>query len=49
MSSVWVSAPSDTSAADLIDAASGVLTVIDEPYFAVDGALLIVGRAPLNR
>ena len=48
--SLWcVSAPSETRLTERIDAASGVVTVKFEPYVAAAGALVIVGRGPLNR
>ena len=49
MSIWWVSAPSETRLTAVIEAASGVCTLIGEPYEAVDGTDVIVGRGPLNR
>ena len=49
MSSWWVSAPSETRLTPLIEAASGVDTERVEPYVALAGAEVIVGRAPLDR
>ena len=44
MSIWWVSAPSETRLTAVIEAASGVCTLIGEPYEAVDGTDVIVGR-----
>src|SRR4051812_46541365 len=49
MSIVWVTEPSPTSTTEPMLAASGVVTLMLAPYWAVAGAEVIVGRAPLNR
>src|SRR2546428_623527 len=47
MSIWWVSAPSETRLTEVIEAASGVCTLIGEPYDAVDGTDVSVGRGPV--
>ena len=49
MSAWCVSVPSDTRFTAEMLAASGVLTLMLEPYDAEEGAAEIVGRGPLNR
>jgi hypothetical protein len=48
-SSACVTEGSRTSDTFVTEAASGVCTVKPCPYRTIDGALVIVGLAPLNR
>ena len=47
--SLWcVSAPSETRLTDRIDAGVGVETEMFEPYVGAAGAVVIVGRGPVE-